>query len=206
MTLYYDVASPYAFVAFRHLQRLSPPIALNLRPVSLALLMKTTKNQPPASVKAKQKWLLADLQRAAAEAGLDHIKIPRTFPIRTAMALRVLTALRDDPDALKKATGALFESIFLIGDFDDNLDDIERILSRVLPKATIAKAKAANEAMKSLLQATTEEALAKGAFGVPTMIVKSEKDSDGEFFFGSDRFHQIARLLNRSWPPMSSKI
>lgn len=40
----------------------------------------------------------------------------------------------------------------------------------------------------------TEEAIAGGAFGVPTMLITNAQ-GETEFFFGSDRFLQIADFI-----------
>lgn len=47
--------------------------------------------------------------------------------------------------------------------------------------------KSQKEEIKELLKNITEEAVSKGAFGVPTFICKKDIHSDEELFFGSDR-------------------
>ena len=59
------------------------------------------------------------------------------------------------------------------------------------------------ETIKEALKTKTQEALSLGAFGAPFIIVKDE------IFFGSDRFDQIAALLNKPWlgyVPMKQKL
>ncbi len=55
-----------------------------------------------------------------------------------------------------------------------------------------------DENVKKTLKDNTQEALASGAFGAPTMIVKKLDGSNKkpEMFFGSDRFDHIAAYLN----------
>ena len=55
------------------------------------------------------------------------------------------------------------------------------------------------EASKAVLMRNTEEALERGAFGVPFFVVEDD-DGQGreECFFGSDRFHYISSFLGIS--------
>ena len=46
--------------------------------------------------------------------------------------------------------------------------------------------------MKDHLRKTTEEAIARGAFGAPTFFV------DGQMWFGNDRIAQLERFLTRA--------
>ena len=48
-----------------------------------------------------------------------------------------------------------------------------------------------NDAIKARLKANCDEALARGAFGLPTFFV------DGEMFFGNDRVEFVDEALSR---------
>jgi 2-hydroxychromene-2-carboxylate isomerase len=67
------------------------------------------------------------------------------------------------------------------------------VVVRVLEKAgldsTALLAKADNLEVKAELVANTENAAARGAFGVPTFFV------DGEMFWGKERLAQVAEAL-----------
>jgi len=64
---FYDVASPYSFLAFEYLSRAQlffpHKIQLHLEPIFLGGIMKSTGNRPPASVPAKGKHLALDVKR-----------------------------------------------------------------------------------------------------------------------------------------------
>lgn len=51
-----------------------------------------------------------------------------------------------------------------------------------------------DQAVKDKLKANTDEAIEKGAFGVPTFIAK-RKDGTEKLFFGSDRVHALLFFL-----------
>ena len=53
--------------------------------------------------------------------------------------------------------------------------------------------------VKDRLKSNTEEAIASGAFGSPTMIVTAPEIMKPLVIFGSDRFEQLAFLTGREW-------
>lgn len=55
------------------------------------------------------------------------------------------------------------------------------------------------DSIKERLKQNTNEAVEAGAFGVPTMLVSSNDDDKPQFFFGSDRFEQMAFLTGKKW-------
>ncbi|KAK5980276.1 Glutathione S-transferase kappa, partial [Trichostrongylus colubriformis] len=63
--LYYDVISPYSWIAFEALLRYQHvwPITIHLKPFSLGGIMKGSANKPPGLVKNKALYMLKDLQR-----------------------------------------------------------------------------------------------------------------------------------------------
>ncbi|CAN0391667.1 unnamed protein product, partial [Phaeothamnion confervicola] len=53
---------------------------------------------------------------------------------------------------------------------------------------------------KDMLRRTTDEAVARGAFGAPAIFVsKRIGEEKWHHFFGSDRFEDIAALIGRPW-------
>lgn len=79
-----------------------------------------------------------------------------------------------------------------------DLGDVE-VLSAVLSEAGFDAgeyaARMQDQAIKDRLKATTEEAVARGAFGAPTMFVGEE------MFFGHDRLDYVEELLAADPPP-----
>ena len=69
----------------------------------------------------------------------------------------------------------------------------------MVPQAALVKSSESKDA-KALLRANTEEAVALGAYGVPTMVVSgSGLLQEPSLFFGSDRFEQLAFLAEKPW-------
>ena len=96
--LYFDVVSPYSFLAFAELQRLQEPwrFSLSLHPVFQGAVMASTGNTPPALVPAKRRYMLdMDLPRLARYHRLP-LKEPSRFShlmYHTLPLMRALTAV-----------------------------------------------------------------------------------------------------------------
>ncbi|KHJ85682.1 hypothetical protein OESDEN_14587, partial [Oesophagostomum dentatum] len=78
--LYYDVISPYAWIAFESLLRYEKvwSIKVNLKPFSLRGIMQSSGNRPPGLVPAKGLYMLKDIQRNNAYWKLN-LKAPKNF-------------------------------------------------------------------------------------------------------------------------------
>ncbi|KAG0025886.1 hypothetical protein BGZ82_009798 [Podila clonocystis] len=63
---------------------------------------------------------------------------------------------------------------------------------------------AADPQIKKIFKDNTDEAVAKGAFGAPTLLVKQAGSGQEHLFFGSDRFESIAGFLNIPYPGLAS--
>lgn len=63
---------------------------------------------------------------------------------------------------------------------------------------------AADPEIKKIFRDNTDEAVAKGAFGAPTLLVKQAGSDQEHLFFGSDRFESIAGFLNIPYPGLAS--
>eukprot|EP01097_Dermamoeba_algensis_P008143 TRINITY_DN528_c0_g1_i2.p1 TRINITY_DN528_c0_g1~~TRINITY_DN528_c0_g1_i2.p1 ORF type:complete len:123 (+),score=12.88 TRINITY_DN528_c0_g1_i2:91-459(+) len=91
---FYDVVSPYSFLAFEVLMRYKPiwNMQVRLRPFFLGGVMQATENTPPGSNPVKALYLQKDVQRLSAYFQVP-LKHPSQFPVFTLTAMRALTAL-----------------------------------------------------------------------------------------------------------------
>eukprot|EP00474_Spongospora_subterranea_P010408 CRZ10866.1 hypothetical protein [Spongospora subterranea] len=204
ITMYFDVVSPFSYLAWLQLRQIESAwtdVQICLRPFKLGQVVRATKNVVPGAVPAKAKWAYIDLQRAASAAGISPIRMPAVFPFPTDNVLRFLSAFASDPPSLMLATGVFYNAIFTQGRAIVTPEDIRREIGTSLPSDVVETALrfAASPESRSVLKKTTEDALAAGAFGAPTIIV-DVPNRKSQFFFGSDRFHQIAALFNRPLP------
>jgi 2-hydroxychromene-2-carboxylate isomerase len=101
-------------------------------------------------------------------------------------------ALEDDQQRLKDFTQAAFMAYFGDG---RNIDD-PRVMAEVAQSLGLdgeaLVSRAVEPAIKDRLRANTEEAIAKGAFGSPTMIV-----NEAQLYFGNDQLPLVRQALSR---------
>jgi len=188
---WFDVGSPYAYLAWRALPRLAAEHGARIawRPMLLGGVFKATGNHSPAEVPAKSRWTRVDLQRWADRIGTPFRMNPH-FPVNTLTLMRGATAmLMQGEDALLRYLDAIFPAMW---EHERNLGDPDEVAA-VLRDAGFDPAQvlaAANDpAAKEALKAATEEAVSRGVFGAPTFFVGDQ------MFWGQDRLDFVAQAL-----------
>lgn len=207
LKFFYDVASPYSWVAFEVLTRYKARWSLDLElcPFFLGGIMKETGNRPPAMVPAKGKHLATDLERIAEYTGVP-LKHPSDFfgtivEKGTLQSQRFLTAVKlQDPSLLEAVTRELWTRIWN-KDEDVTQPESLRDAARVagLSNESVGKLLTSytQQVTKDKLKETTAEAIQHGAFGAPIIVV--QKDGKDHMFFGSDRFELLAWFIGKKW-------
>lgn len=224
-SLYFDVVSPYTYlnlVTWSRYLPLWPSVDLALRPVFLGGIMKATGNKPPGMLRQKHAFMMQDLRRCSQQANIPLLDVPTNFLSEVAraslqvqrtlcaaeqygipkskrldLALGFSYAIHADP-ALRCSENTLtvapplFHSAFSRAGFDEA--EAKTIIQLV-----------SSAEVKGLLQAATDEAVARGAFGSPTLVIESNAahesgpSKDNLLIFGSDRMEQIAWILGEAW-------
>jgi 2-hydroxychromene-2-carboxylate isomerase len=79
--LFFDVVSPYTHLAWQSLLRYKPlwGLSITLKPMFLGGVMASTKNKPPAFVKAKGEWMKQDLVTNGRMLGVPILAPPPNF-------------------------------------------------------------------------------------------------------------------------------
>lgn len=109
---------------------------------------------------------------------------PRAHPFSPLLALRI-AGLPMESSSRTRVIDALFTATWADGGSIDSAECISVVLGRAGIDAAPLLAIAAEPDAKDRLRRRTEQAIARGAFGVPTVFV------DGEMFFGFDSFPDI---------------
>ena len=189
--LFFDVGSPASYLAWTQLPDLCHRAGATLvhRPMLLGGVFQATGNVSPATVAAKGRYMTADLARFARRYGVAFRMNPH-FPINTLTLMRAAVGVQlRAPKRLAECVDAVFKAIWIDG---LNLND-PVVTAQALANAGIDPAQVfawAGEAeVKAALRANTEEAVARGVFGAPTMFV------GGEMFFGQDRLDFVREAL-----------
>lgn len=212
---------------------------LVLKPAFLGGIMKLAENQPPGMHPLRGAYLENDLRRNKHYFNLPEMcdGIPSNFI--SSVARKSLQVQRflcysfvkidheyNNGNVLGK--NAVDKKLSLLQSFYEGVhfEKSERLMnenrvhinddwikrralkSGVLDEKLILSALAASKddkIVKKQVEANTVEAVDFGAFGLPVMLVGDKQ----EFFFGSDRFGQLASMFNLPWygpDPNKSKL
>lgn len=189
--LYFDFISPYAYLAWTQLPALAARqgCALEPAPVLFAALLDAHGTKGPAEVPARRAYLLKDVVRKAHTLGVP-IDAPFAHPFNPLLALRV-ASLPESREVRVRVVDALYRAAWVERRDVTSAEVVTEVLRAAdLDAGLVARVGEA----KSSVRAQTEEAIALGVFGVPTMVV------DGEMFWGTDSLADLERYLEGNDP------
>ncbi|WP_295498277.1 2-hydroxychromene-2-carboxylate isomerase [Sphingorhabdus sp. EL138] len=198
---FYDLSSPWTYIAFHNLETLTARTgaSLCLRPILVGGVFNAVNPSVYAAREAadnpkfKHSWRV--MRDWAKLAGVE-VNFPSIYhPAKSINAMRMACSLASDQVALKTFTKAAFESYF---GAQENLDDPDALVA-VANKAGLdgaaMRVASQTDAVKSLLRANTDEVIARGGYGSPTIFVDNDK-----MYFGNDQLPLVEFALNRSEP------
>jgi 2-hydroxychromene-2-carboxylate isomerase len=199
LDVYFDVASPFAYLGLTQLPALAAMgVQPRLVPILLGALFRDIQQvsvplfaMPPA----KQRYIGLDVHRWASWWG-EPFDFPRKFPQRTIAAQRLcVIAAEQGLEPGMRLAAALARAMW--AEQRDLEDDgmLRAIVGAAgLPEEWVAQTQ--DPAIKARLAHNTGAARDAGVFGVPTYIV------DGKhLFWGQDRLDLVARALAGWIPP-----
>jgi 2-hydroxychromene-2-carboxylate isomerase len=189
---FFDFSSPYSYLASERIEELAARHGreVRFRPTLLGAAFRVSGQRPLTEIPLKGDYSRRDFARCARFAGID-LRMPGHFPISTIDAARALVWLQRDHPAIAVAfVHEAFRTYFAKGGDISDRGVLAGALSRAGADPQAALAAIGEPAIKDALRAQVEEAVARGVFGAPFIIV------DGEPFWGHDRFPQIERWLD----------
>lgn len=186
---YFDFISPYAYLAWTQLPRLAARCGTSVQPVPVlfAALLDAHGTKGPAEVPARRRYLIQDVARKAHRFG-ERIALPFAHPFNPLLALRIASLPTPEP---AKLVDVLFRATWV-----DRQDVTNPSVVADLLRAAELDAGLVDRAAdaKQNVRAQTDEALALGAFGVPTMVVEDE------LFWGTDSLADLEQFLQGNGP------
>ena len=187
-TFYYDVGSPYAYLAATRIDRVLP-VPVRWQPVLLGGLFKLTGRSSWALGDFERRRLgMEEIERRAARYGLPPLRWPDPWPGDYLAAMRLATHAHREGRGREFALAAM-RSAFAdgrdLGDPDVALD----AAAAAGLDSDRARAALSDQDVKDELRAATGAAHEHGAFGVPTV------DAGGELYWGDDRLEDAAAAL-----------
>jgi 2-hydroxychromene-2-carboxylate isomerase len=187
-TFYFDLGSPYAYLAAERVEKVLPgPLAW--QPISLGALFKLTgRSSWSLGDPARRADGMAEIERRAAAYGLPAVRWPEPWPGNYLTAMRAAVFAQSRGRAREFALRA-FRAAFVAGrDLSLAANVFEAAAQAGLDGAEVAEA-VREEPIKLALREATDAAYRLGVLGVPTVAV------GGELFWGDDRLAQAADRL-----------
>ena len=192
LEFFFDLGSPTTYLAYTQLPGICAETGSQLvyQPILLGGIFKATGNASPVTIPAKGRYLLQDLARYAKRYGVP-LKFNPHFPINTLTLMRAVTGIQlRQPERFIDFIDCLFRAIWVDG---RNLGD-PAVVAAVLAEHGFDPAQvlelAQDEAVKNALKHKTEEAIARGVFGAPSLFVGQQ------LFFGQDRLDFVREALS----------
>lgn len=195
--VFFDCSSPWTYLAFENLQPLAAELGARIvwRPFLVGGVFNTINPSVYQSratpVPAKARYMLKDVQDWARAAGLK-IKFPPTvFPVNSVKAMRVCLVVEPDGKLVPFAR-AVFQA-YWSEDLDISQDAVLTAICERVGVDSAVLERAASPEIKDALRTNTEELVARGGFGSPTMFVNG-----GDMYFGNDRLELVRAALLRA--------
>jgi 2-hydroxychromene-2-carboxylate isomerase len=170
---YFDIISPFAHLALTRLDAIRALRPVVMKPIVFGGVLKAWGQLGPAEIAPKRVHTYRLATHAARAMGVPF-RFPPSHPFNPLAMLRLLTALDGDEAAVTAAFRAVW------GEGRDANDP--SVLQEVADAARRpdALARIGEQDVKDRLRQATEDAVAAGVFGVPSLVI------DGEVFWGVD--------------------
>ncbi len=177
---YFDFISPFAYLCLHRLKELPPEVRIEYRPVLLAGLLAHHGQKGPAEIPSKRRYTYRWCHWWAQQLGVP-LRFPAGHPFNPLHHLRLAIAA----GCSDKAVRQIFDAVWTTG-----ADAADAVAFAALRNALgVSEEKLAAQEVKDALRRNTEEAAARGVFGVPSFEV------DGELFWGADAVPFVAAYL-----------
>lgn len=193
--LFFDFGSPTAYLAHTQLPGIAARTGAELahRPMLLGGVFKATGNASPVAVPAKSKYMGRDIARCARRLGVEYASNPH-FPVMTLGIMRGAVAAQREGE-LEPYANAMFRAMWVEGRDMGRAEEIAAVIAAAGLDAARYGTLIQDQSIKEALKANTEEAVARGVFGAPTVFV------GGEMFFGHDRLAFVEELAGAGDTP-----
>jgi len=181
---YFDFISPYAYLQLPRILALRGRLPIEPVPIVFGAVLQHHGQLGPAEIPGKREFTYRLVQWQAQEQAMT-LRFPPAHPFNSLAALRLCIAAGSGWTAVE----AIFRHVWQEGAAADHA----AALAPVAAQLGIADAAAAlaEDRVKQQLRANTEQALAAGIYGVPTVALE-----DGERFWGNDATGMLLAYLD----------
>jgi 2-hydroxychromene-2-carboxylate isomerase len=167
-TFYFDLGSPYVYLAAERLDSLGHGDA-EWQPVSLGGLFKLTGRSSWGLSETREAGM-AEIEARARRYGLPPLRWPDPWPGHYLQAMRACVAA-GERDGLESFARTALRLAFTEGRDLSRVDEVLEAARRSGLDPEWLASRIADQDIKDRLRAATEAAHARGVFGVPTLAV-----------------------------------
>lgn len=184
---YYDFNSPYAYLAAERVNSVlpAPPV---WQPIALAFVHRASGRVPwSMGPEAGKLEGMREIERRAAERGLPPLRWADGWPVETYGLISLRAAIfAGQSGRIEAFSLAAFRQMFAAGRDLSNVDNVllAAAACELHPNAVLKGIE--TQSVRDRLREATEEAIALGVPGVPTVAVGNE------LFWGDDRLEEAA--------------
>ena len=187
VVFFFDVVCPYAYLGSTQIEAVAARAGARLewKPMLLGGVFQAIGRKDVPTPEAKRAAMAEDFRRQVRHLGVP-LAWPAEHPRKTVDAMRLCVAAGERVADVAKA---LYRAYWV-----DGLDVTDRaVLARVAAAHGVDLGAIDTPAIKDQLRKNTDEAVAAGVFGAPSMLVTNEH---GRFlFFGQDRLDFVEKAL-----------
>jgi 2-hydroxychromene-2-carboxylate isomerase len=194
---FFDCSSPWTWLALHNIQPMVRELGVEIRwrPVLVGGIFNAVNPSVyefrERGVPAKKAYLRKDLEDCARLAGLKILFPPTVFPVNSVKAMRGCILLEPEGKLVPFAS-AVFEA-YWAHDRDISQDDVlTDLCGRVGVEPRRFLEGIASPEVKARLKANTDEVVARGGFGSPTVFVGGD-----DMYFGNDRLGLVREAVLR---------
>ena len=192
ITFYLDFISPYAYLAFERLPEALEGVSYSVsyQPVLFAGMLKHYGQLGPAEIAPKRDWTYRQVLWLANSLGIE-LQMPVSHPFNPLPLLRL--ALACSPDAApgypnRHVCESVFRHVWRGGAEAGDAQRLQALTQKLAPRRDMQDEVHA-ASVKLQLKKNTEDAIAKGVFGVPSFAV------DDKLFWGLDALPMLRDYL-----------
>ena len=194
---FFDCSSPWTWLAFRNLQPIARELGVEVRwkPVLVGGIFNAVNPSVyefrERGVPAKQAYLRKDLADWSRLAGISIRFPPTVFPVNSVKAMRGCLLLEPEGRLVSFA-----EAVFHAYWSEDRDISQDAVLAELCTGVGVEPeryfAGIARQDIKDRLRPNTEEVIARGGFGSPTIFVGGD-----DMYFGNDRLGLVRDAVLR---------
>ncbi len=197
LEFFFDISSPWTYLAFSQIEALAERTDTEIlwRPILVGgvfnAVNETVYEQRANPHPTKGRYYVKDLRDWTRFYGLE-IGQPAVFPVRAVEIMRTAIVAQEE-GCLPAYAWATFKSYWGALKDVSQADERARLCEQVGLDAQDVEVRIASDAVKQKLKSNTDEVIARGGFGSPTMFVNGD-----DMYFGNDRLALVEAALRKN--------